>query len=132
MIREITKKWNKEKFGNIHAKIEKAEKVQADADLLNKGDDLKLEIKEELEKLYKIKASMLCQTARVNWQLQGEKNSKFFHKAIACRRKSNTIMGVQIENDWITKPSLIKESFFNHFYDFLTSQEKEQIFKLPR
>ena len=32
-----------------------------------------------LEKLYSIKSSMLCQKARMDWQLQGERNTRFFH-----------------------------------------------------
>lgn len=77
-LKEFTRSWNTHQFGNIHQKIKAAEKEQEVADILNKDKVQKLEIKLKLEELYKLKSSMLCQKARVNWNLKGEKNTNFF------------------------------------------------------
>lgn len=53
--------------------------------------DTKRDIKVRLEDLYKIKSSMLCQKARVNWKLNGERRTKFFHRIINKRRRNNAI-----------------------------------------
>lgn len=109
----MTEKWVKECFDNIHPSIEKAEKEEEIAEKLNKNEDVKLAIKGKLELLYKPKVSMLCQISRVDWKLNGKK--WLFHKAIDRRRKSNTIIGIQIEDEWIINPGHIKEGFYPYY-----------------
>lgn len=58
----------------METKIRRLEEQQEEADASNKHKDLKLKIRMELEELYKLKSSMLCQKARMNWSLKGEKH----------------------------------------------------------
>lgn len=57
----------------IKRKISYLEARQSAADAESKSFKSKQEIKMAIDDLYKIKANMLCQKARVNWHLKGEK-----------------------------------------------------------
>lgn len=97
----------------------------------NNADDMvKINIKHPLQELYKVKSSMLCEIARVNWQLNGGKDTHFFHKINCNRRKSNSILRLSSSRGWITKPSEIKSSIFNHFASLLGSGQERKIFDL--
>lgn len=85
-------------FENIYQKIEELEASQDKANNLYLDSKVKLDISSELEEMYMIKSSMLCQSARANWALRGEKNTRFFHKTIAKRRSSSRILGLQVRN----------------------------------
>lgn len=129
-IREYARGWNKTQFGNIHQRIETLEKELEEADLKNHGANEKIEISERLEELYRLKSSMLCQKARVNWQLEGVKNTKFFHRAIIKRKSRNQILGLQVRDNWLTNPGDIKLALFEHFRSFLGKENNEKVFKL--
>nr|GFB92206.1 RNA-directed DNA polymerase, eukaryota [Tanacetum cinerariifolium] len=45
----------------------------------------------------------------------GDENSKFFHGIINKRRSQLAIRGVFVSGDWHTEPSLVKDTFLNHF-----------------
>lgn len=118
-LKTLVKKWNSSKTGNIEGRISDWENKQDIADLENKDRNTKQEIRLRLEELYKIKSSMLCQKARVNWQLNGEKNSKFFHRIINKRRRQNAIHFIRIDNNLVDNPRLISKEFLKHFKSFL-------------
>lgn len=58
--------------GGIDGAIRVVEALQDAADSENKAEVAKQGIRLRLDELYTIKASMLCQKARTNWQLRGE------------------------------------------------------------
>lgn len=127
-IKEHTKKWNFPHLSNINEKIELLEKEQEVQDNLGATDEAKLEISLKLEHLYKIKSSMLYQKARSNWQLMGEKNTQFFHKAIKRRSAHNQILGLQVNDAWITSPNDIKKELLCHFKALLGSNALAKVF----
>lgn len=73
---------------------------------------------------------MLNQTARSNWQLMEEKNTKFFHRAIMKRRKRNTILRLHVRNVWKTDQSSIKDAFYSHYSSFLGKMSTPKVFLL--
>lgn len=89
-------------------------------------------IKQELNDLFRRKISMLSQIARSNWQLKGEKNTKFFHKAILKRRKRNAKLGLTINDEWRTDQESIRASFFSHFSSFLGQSPPKKVFLLQK
>ena len=130
-IRNHTRQWCKTDFGSIDKRIREAEKEQSEKD---QGDSLP-SIPEPistntLDSLYAIKCSLLCQKSRLNWQLQGERNTRFFHRAIAKRRSANSIRRLSIGSSFTTSPSVIKGLLFSHFKAFLASNPHDKIFSL--
>lgn len=90
----------------------------------------KAELKSKLEEMYKFKSSMLCQQSRPNWQLRGEKNTKFFHRAISRRRRTNFIHSLQSNQGWVTTPSEVKKTLLLHFQTLLRKETKSRIFNI--
>ncbi|GJW71086.1 RNA-directed DNA polymerase, eukaryota, reverse transcriptase zinc-binding domain protein, partial [Tanacetum coccineum] len=57
----------------------------------------------------------LRQKAKIQWALDGDENSRFFHGMINNRRNRSRINGLNIHGDWATDPTSIKNHIFLHF-----------------
>ncbi|GJU41859.1 RNA-directed DNA polymerase, eukaryota [Tanacetum coccineum] len=57
----------------------------------------------------------LAQKAKINWAIEGDENSKYFHGIINKKRGHNAIRGVLIDGDWVNDPMRVKQEFYNHF-----------------
>lgn len=130
-LRSRVKEWNSVQGGNIDTRIKCLEGEQEEADVLNKSQATKHQIRSDLEGLYKIKCSMLCQKSRINWNLKGEKNTKFFHNIINRRKRQNAIMGLEINGACLDKPEEIKNAIFSHFKGFFETNLDRCPFNLP-
>ncbi|GJT89350.1 RNA-directed DNA polymerase, eukaryota, reverse transcriptase zinc-binding domain protein [Tanacetum coccineum] len=87
-----------------------------DAGCVNDEDrDLRVNKLLELESLDKLESVDLIQKARLKWDVEGDKNSKFFHGIINSKRKSRMINGILHEGEWITDPIAIKSALLNFF-----------------
>lgn len=69
--------WNNKVNGNVNDKISKLEQLQFNLDEGGAFDEMRIRNSEELNSLYKTRADMLCQKARLKWKLEGDRNSKF-------------------------------------------------------
>ncbi len=59
---------------------------------------------------------MWSQKAKTNWDINGDRNTKFFQAVVKTRRRRNRI--VQIKKDdttWITNPNDIQQCFVDHY-----------------
>lgn len=81
-IKAHTKDWKLSTFGDLDNKIRGLEEKQTIAGKTGMDYKVKQEIRENLDELYRIKATMLYQKSCLQWQLSDEKNTKFLHKAI--------------------------------------------------
>lgn len=130
-IREQTRKWCTTDFGSIDKRIKEAETQQSRKDQCSEQNTKSVpDSVIDLDSLYSIKSSLLCQKSRLNWQLKGERNTRFFHRAIAKRRFSNSIHRLRVGASYTTNPVIIKETIFNHFRDLLAPNIQDRIFSL--
>nr|GEZ89676.1 RNA-directed DNA polymerase, eukaryota [Tanacetum cinerariifolium] len=53
--------------------------------------------------------------SKVNWAIDGDKNSNFFHGVINKKRSQVAIRGVFVNGNWCTDPVKVKVAFKNHF-----------------
>ncbi|WOH08313.1 hypothetical protein DCAR_0727751 [Daucus carota subsp. sativus] len=129
-IRRWVADWNKNENGNIEMKIQSLEKDQFQADEL--GDIAKSKIiNSKLEKCYDERAQMWQQKARINWQLKGDRNTKYFHNIMKYKWSKNKIRGVHNSSDvWITEPKELQEEFYAYFKDFFKEKRRSDIFKI--
>nr|GEX83772.1 RNA-directed DNA polymerase, eukaryota, reverse transcriptase zinc-binding domain protein [Tanacetum cinerariifolium] len=64
---------------------------------------------QELDYFEKMSSLDLMQKARVKWEVEGDKNSKFFHGLINSRRKSQSIHGIMHEGDLLEAVVFMEE-----------------------
>nr|XP_043639112.1 uncharacterized protein LOC122610185 [Erigeron canadensis] len=62
----------------------------------------------ELQSFDQRRNSDLKQKDKINWSVEGDGNSKFFHACINKRRRSGSINGIKHNGQWITVPPEIK------------------------
>nr|GEU55451.1 RNA-directed DNA polymerase, eukaryota [Tanacetum cinerariifolium] len=53
--------------------------------------------------------------AKIQWSIEGDENSKFFHGIIYRKRTNLVIRGVMVDGEWVDDPSCVKEEFRSHF-----------------
>lgn len=73
----------------------------------------------------------LCTQASINWQLDGERNSKLFHASIKARRKCQLIQITEDDGLTTTNPKEIAnivEPYFSHLFPFSTYVLDERLF----
>nr|GFA64830.1 RNA-directed DNA polymerase, eukaryota [Tanacetum cinerariifolium] len=53
----------------------------------------------------------VCKKAKIQWAIEGDENSKFFHGIINRKRANLAIKGVMVDGEWLDDPSRVKEEF---------------------
>ncbi|GKD04877.1 hypothetical protein Tco_1179851, partial [Tanacetum coccineum] len=53
--------------------------------------------------------------AKIQWAIEGDENSKFFHGIINRKSANLAIKGVMVDGDWVDDPCRIKEEFRLYF-----------------
>ncbi|XP_026410101.1 uncharacterized protein LOC113305236 [Papaver somniferum] len=116
--------WNKEVFGNIERKCEKTLLEISSLDQLGDDDVLstsqvldRKSKKFEFEKLADMKHLHWLGKSRMNWHLDGGRNTKFFHRITKMRRRRNTFAKLKVNNVWIEDKQIIKDSIVSHFQE---------------
>ncbi|GJU13395.1 RNA-directed DNA polymerase, eukaryota [Tanacetum coccineum] len=57
----------------------------------------------------------MVQKAKIQWAIEGDENSKFFHRIINKKQSQLAIHGVLVDGEWIINPSMVKKKFLKHF-----------------
>nr|GEU40308.1 putative ribonuclease H-like domain-containing protein [Tanacetum cinerariifolium] len=82
------------------------------------SDDLLVSRMEYMQQLYDIQSTTSCefmQKAKVQWAVEGDENSKFFHGIVNKKRSTLAVKGVMIDREWVDEPGKVKEEFRAHF-----------------
>ncbi|KAK9064922.1 hypothetical protein SSX86_016305 [Deinandra increscens subsp. villosa] len=66
------------------------------------------------------------QKSRVKWVSLGDENTSFFHSVVNGRKARNSIPGLEIRGEWVSKPTLIKKEVLR----FFRCHFKEEIVKV--
>ncbi|GJV26451.1 hypothetical protein Tco_1379146 [Tanacetum coccineum] len=84
----------------------------------SRNDDLiheRSNLLKELQDFNKSSSLDMVQKVKIQWAIEGDENSKFFHGIINKKRSQLAIHGVLAVCDWIVEPSLVKNEFLKHF-----------------
>ncbi|GJY94381.1 RNA-directed DNA polymerase, eukaryota [Tanacetum coccineum] len=65
--------------------------------------------------LDRISGMDLAQKAHSHWDIEVDKNTKYFHGLINQRRRQQMVKGVMIEGVWCSEPVQVKQAFFDFF-----------------
>ncbi len=64
---------------------------------------------------------MWSQKARKNWDIQRDRNTKFYQTVVRNRRRKNKITQIKNQdNTWISEPQAVEQHFANHFKQLFT------------
>ena len=123
------KNWNKEVFGDIFWRKRKltARLLGAEKALANNPSqrliDLHKLLSGEMEKILDLEEELWGMKARINWLIQGERNTTFFHITALNRRSRNRIAGINDPNgNWIVDIDRVKEIFLMGFKKLYSSE----------
>ena len=133
-IRRFTrdaKVWNKSHFGNVFAKnkrlmarlngIQRAMAITPSASLLDLEKNLLL----ELDNVLSQEGELWALKSRVNWSIQGDRNTSFFHMSTLVRRKRNKITAIKNSvGDWINEEQQVMEFVHRGFSEMYTSSQE--------
>ena len=119
------REWNKNHFGNIFTRkknlMSRINGIQR-ALALNPSFLVKLvnELLKELDAVLNQEEELWALKSRVNWMIQGDRNTSFYHVSTLVRRKRNKIMAIKdAVGDWIHEEEEVKNfirSGFNKIY----------------
>lgn len=114
-LKNTLKSWNKEVFGNIFIKLDKINAkisdLQLSATKTGYSEDLWLEeviAQSEFCNILHQKSIFLKQKSRASWLSDGDRNSKFFHRAVKMKHSTDGIKSLEIAGSPCSDLSLIK------------------------
>ncbi|GJU60342.1 RNA-directed DNA polymerase, eukaryota, reverse transcriptase zinc-binding domain protein [Tanacetum coccineum] len=107
-----------EELSSIEKKIDEGPASPSDT-------ENRLNLLHELEIIDKFPLMDLIQKARVKWDIERDKNTKFFHGLINHKRQNQMINGIMVEGNYITDPSLIKDAFFQFYQVKFQAQDSQ-------
>lgn len=100
--------WSRESIGNVFDKVDELENKIADMEAIYEQDGndtnrIKLHwLYAEKIKWMNMQTSILRQKAKINWEEEGDSNTKYFHSVMRQRRKKAYIHRIKNEEDnWI-------------------------------
>ncbi|KAK1397860.1 hypothetical protein POM88_007723 [Heracleum sosnowskyi] len=124
------KGWSRNAKQKLEDNLKLLKDKQDSLDVQNEWNPDAVWCRNELLKGYAKKDSMLRQRARINWSIQGDRNSKFFHQKILRRAYVNGIKKIVWKEKCFSHPESIKSIFFNYFSDFFSKDSGPRVFFL--
>ncbi|XP_028058283.1 uncharacterized protein LOC114262126 [Camellia sinensis] len=116
------KQWNSEVFGNVNTKLKKVEDELHMNDLLVAERELeeaektrKREAKVEAGCLTRMVEWLWLQKSRLNWNFNGDKNTRYFHVLVKCRQRRNEINSLTVGDVVVDDPCRVKLEALAHF-----------------
>ncbi|GJZ98807.1 RNA-directed DNA polymerase, eukaryota [Tanacetum coccineum] len=121
-LKAIIRQWVKEKKLQ-QSKVKNS--LKKDLQDIDKGLDCgissdsillkRLELLRQLHDINHMEAKESAQRSKIKWAIEGDENSKFFHGIINKKRSQLAIRGIFVDGNWVTDPTLVKDSFKSHF-----------------
>nr|GEW00095.1 RNA-directed DNA polymerase, eukaryota [Tanacetum cinerariifolium] len=81
----------------------------------------------ELYDLNSIEALEDAKKDKVQWSIEGDKNSKYFHGILNNKRSQLAIRGILVNGECLAYPSKVKSEFLKHFTNRFSKVESSRI-----
>jgi hypothetical protein len=122
LLKVKLRSWNKECFGNVNDMVCSAEsklaQIQMQIQDHGHSDALMLEEKlasSELEDALIKQEAFWQEKARLNWHLEGDRNTKFFHRITKIKNSTKPILSLHDGETVITSQNLISEHIVSYY-----------------
>ena len=129
-VKAKAKEWSSSSFNELNSNI-----LQLEHSIKNiyEGEVPRNNLEDfrsRLMQLYRIRSEILRQKSRIQWDLEGDSNTRFFHQSIQKRRAHNAIRGVYMNSVWVQDSGRVKEAFYNYFRNVFSEPHEEMLFQL--
>ncbi|GJZ13713.1 RNA-directed DNA polymerase, eukaryota, partial [Tanacetum coccineum] len=121
-LKAIIKNWSRDEMLKASAVRHSAQSRISELDkLIDKGlsnndiDNERISLLKDIHDLDKRHSSDLAQKAKIQWAIEGDENSKYFHGIINKKWSQLAIRGVLADGEWIEDPPKVKNEFLEHF-----------------
>jgi hypothetical protein len=122
------KSWNKTCFGNVNDIVSNAElklaQIQKQIQDHGHSDVLLIEEKQasfELEEALSKQEAFWQEKARLNWHLEGDRNTKFFHRIAKIKHSTKPIHSLHDGETVLTDQNLISEHIISYYKNLFCS-----------
>nr|GEW40825.1 Gag-Pol polyprotein [Tanacetum cinerariifolium] len=68
----------------------------------------------------------LAQKAKIEWAVEGDENSKFFHGIVNKKRRHLAIKGILVDGEWIGNPNCVKSKFYSYYSNLFSAPAWDQ------
>jgi len=116
------KLWNKQVFGNLHEYVDKAKAhlshIQQQIQTSGHSDSLKNLEKDahvQLQDALKKQNLFWQEKAKVNWHVDGDRNTNYFHRITKIKNKTKLISHIRNNDELITEQPLIAEHIVSYY-----------------
>ncbi|KAJ9549508.1 hypothetical protein OSB04_022051 [Centaurea solstitialis] len=123
-LRNCIKSWKANQLhdnGNsavdLRKNLNNLESLAESSALSDSDKELRLELIQKIFDIEKKNLLDIKQKARINWAINGDENSKYFHSSLKYKQRKNHIHGLSLDGDWITDPLKLKSLAFDFFAD---------------
>lgn len=131
------KRWNKNVFGNVNSSVTEAEQtlqiIQSQIHTHGHTDELMADEKKAqttlIEALHRQEV-FWQEKARVSWYLNGDRNTKYFHRVTKIKNKTKVIANIRHNDEIISDPQRISQhvvSYYNNLFFSLNTFLQEQV-----
>nr|GFB78539.1 RNA-directed DNA polymerase, eukaryota [Tanacetum cinerariifolium] len=103
---------------NVREIKQRLHDIDIELDQRGVNNEILLDRKDLLKQLQDIKALEsidYAQKAKIQWAIEGDENSKFYHGIINRKRANLSIKGIMVDGEWVDDPLRVKAKFCNHF-----------------
>jgi hypothetical protein len=128
LLKEKLKVWNKVCFGNVNESVIAAEQnlnlIQNQIQTIGPTDALLSEEKSAnavLEEALSRQEVFWQEKARLNWHLEGDRNTKYFHKLTKIKTSTKTITSLQDDEHVLTDQSHIADHIVTYYKNLFST-----------
>ncbi|MCH84849.1 RNA-directed DNA polymerase (Reverse transcriptase), partial [Trifolium medium] len=128
MLKDKLKIWNKDTFGNVHNMVKQAEiklKVVQDRIDSDGHSELLLNLEKsaqlDLNNALNIEEMFWYEKSRINWHIDGDRNTKYFHRMAKIKSSTKMINAIRDGDTVLTEPSEVAIHIVNHFQNLFSS-----------
>nr|GEY03684.1 RNA-directed DNA polymerase, eukaryota [Tanacetum cinerariifolium] len=114
--------WNKGNMKNMkNVKAKHKRYLKALETTIDKGEgtdevvNARMEVVKSLQNIDKLQALEMAQKAKVQWSIEGDENSRFYHGVLNKKRSQLNIRGIMVDGIWTESPNMVKSKIFHHF-----------------
>jgi hypothetical protein len=122
ILKAKLKCWNKDSYGNVHDLVSAVElnlnQIQTHIQEHGHSDELLLEERTVValyEEALNKQEAFWQEKARLNWHLEGDRNTKYFHRLAKIKTSTKHITSLQDGDAIITSPDQIAEHVVNYY-----------------